>query len=191
MGFQDVKLPSALISEMYKRVLIEEPAVASETLQAEPANEATSKHVAEVPTQPAAAPSNKEALKFLGSNSKNISLIASGKKILSESSPETMFLLKILQACSLSMKDIALFDNSQVKMSISDLVEEQQPQKLLIFSTEINNTAIPPELLFQVQKERTSEILYAPMVQELMKDSAEAVNLKKKLWAALKNFFNV
>jgi hypothetical protein len=171
MGFQDVKLPSSLISEMYKTVLIEEPGdVAGKTEEEQPVE---------------------KALTFLGSNGRNISLIAGGKKPLVESAPETQFLLKILQACSLSMKDIALFDLSQIRTGLKAFVHTHQPEKVLLFASDINSEKIPAELLFQLQKEGNTEILYAPAVQDLMKDSGEAVQLKKKLWSALKNFFNV
>lgn len=171
MGFQDVKLPSSLISEMYKTVLIEEPG--------------------EVAGKTEAEPTSKQALTFLGGNGRQISLIAGGKKQLVESAPETQFLLKILQACSLSMKDIALFDLAQIKTELKGFNQSQQPEKVLLFATELNGEKISSELLFQVQKEGRAEVLYAPAVQDLMKDSGEAVQLKKRLWAALKNFFNV
>jgi hypothetical protein len=171
MGFQDAKLPSSLISELYRMVLIEEPSTAA--------------------TQGNTGPAVETALTFLGGNSRKISLIAGGKKQLVESAPETQFLLKILQACSLSMKDIALFDLAQITMETGAFVQQQQPEKVLLFAGEMTGRKIPTELLFQVQKEGKAEILYAPAVQELMKDSGEAVQLKKKLWAALKNFFNV
>ena len=171
MGFQDAKLPSSLISEMYKSVLIEEPSEALVRTNAGPAADV--------------------ALTFLGGNGRNIALIAGGKKQLVESAPETQFLLKILQACSLSMKDIALFDLCQLTTEPGEFVQTQQPAKVLLFAGEMMGKKISPELFFQVQKEGTAEILYAPAVQDLMKDSGEAVQLKKKLWAALKNFFNV
>lgn len=200
MGFQDFRMPASLITEMYKNVLMEEPGASTgdaEIREVVPEEKSvpTPKVMAEVPAKPVPdlpiTLTSSEALPYLGGNAKQITLLAKGKKVLTESAPETQFLLKILLACGLGMKDIALIDISQIKTGLKELIEVQKPAKLLLFSAEVNAEKIAKELCFQIEKLEETQVLYAPGVHDLMKDSADAVQMKKRLWAVLKNFFNV
>ena len=171
MNFQDVKLPLSIIAEMYRSSLVQEASVPV-TKKEEPLA-----HSSDIP--------------FKGKNNQRIAVLVYTEKRLSDSSPETVFLLKILKACNLTIDDIAIIDLKNIQNPFEKFIVEFTPLKVLLFSSTLDGSPIPAELGFQVRKTENVDVVYAPDVKALLQETAEAVVLKKKLWMVLKTFFNV
>lgn len=129
---------------------------------------------------------------FLGNNKKQISIIVYNPDVTWMTDEEFNFLTKILSACKLGIDDVAVMNLAHQKTDHKLMKEKLHNQKVILFGvapSQINMPISFPE--FKIQLFDSVHYLYASRITDLCKDSDVAKLLKTKLWASLKQLFNV
>jgi hypothetical protein len=131
----------------------------------------------------------KNSIRFLGSNQKQITVIVNHASVPFLPDRELSFLSSILNACKLSLADIALVNYREGEnRSLPQLEESLQPKYILLFGVEPAAMDLPINFpQFQLQPFNKRTYLYAPALNELEQHKA----LKKKLWNCLKIAFDL
>lgn len=132
-------------------------------------------------------------LKYLGGFSKKISIVVAEHFQPHISDGDLAFLGKLLQACHLSLNDVAII-NVVSNLSLSIKLWQLMPsEKMIIFDVEPGSIGLPffsPN--FQVQPWNDCLFLTAPSLQDLQEGTPEKLLLlKRKLWDSLKKMFSL
>lgn len=156
--------------------VVEQPKIATQP----PAPERTPEPAAEAP------------YKFLGKNSKKITILVQSPNIPFLPDNQLAFLTKILEACRMNIGDVAIVNTATAPVNIATLKQQLQPTAILLFGLEPTAIKLPinfPE--FKVQPYDSCSYLSAPPLTRLVAQSEESKLLKSKLWVCLKTLFNV
>lgn len=124
-------------------------------------------------------------LKFLGNNSKKITILVNNTSHHFIPEDELAFLTKLLAACQMDMGDVAIVNMAGSKIIVNEIIGQTQPSKIIAFG-KINN--IP---LFSVEKVNGIDTLSAPELKEMITETGAAKQLKSRLWAELKKMFGI
>lgn len=166
MSLNNIQLPASLHASMFKNSLID--------LKFKPDSQILQEE-------------NK--LEFLGGNEKKIIFLTNDdqNKFISDSA--IIFLNALLNACSLTLADIALINFNQYKMvRYSELTDRLNARKVLIFGISADKLSLPFTIpFFQVQKFQEAVFLFCPSLEEVQRDK----ELKKQLWNCLQKIFNI
>ena len=165
MTLQNIKLPSIVISSLYKNCLVdlysEEKSLIEKT----------------------------DKINFLGGNGKPILVLVNNINVSFLPDNQLNFLLGILSACKLNMADIAI-----VNLSKTDNTEHKnlpgffKAEVIILFGIEARALSLPFKIPdFQIQLFKNQKYLFSPALDVIEKDA----HLKKKLWEALKNIFSI
>ncbi len=168
MSLNEIQLPSIAISGLYKNSLV--------TLNEEK----------KIIIEPEAAP------KFLGGNKKNILILAKSSDAVFVNDKQLSFLTKLLEACKINIGDVAIVNNINEKLTISELKEEYHPKSLILFGCSPASIKLPIEFpIFKLQEFGGCTYLCAPTLEELDMDTNDGKVLKSKLWVCLKKLFEL
>lgn len=124
---------------------------------------------------------------FLGNNNKGVIFIVNDpqNKFLDES--QWKFFNDILNACQLTMADIALINFYHCKATYHD-VQQLKPTKVLVFGISAMELDLPFNIpLFQKQNYQEQILTLCPSLIEIQ----SGMELKKQLWNCLRNIFNI
>jgi hypothetical protein len=162
-SLNDLKLNNTLLVELYGHSLIE-----TGELKIEHQKEAK----------------KEQSLKFLGNNTKKVSILVSNPGYTFLPEDQLAFLTKMLSACRMNAGDISIVNmaNGDIRQQV---IDQLTPLKIIEFGTETVYD------LFKVDKRGGIEYLNAPDLGELVKETEEAKHLKGKLWAGLKEMFQI
>ncbi len=128
----------------------------------------------------------KTEIKSLGGNQKQILLLVNNPSSGFLPDKEMELLTNLVNACNLSMADIALVNFSSDKKNYQEFNEHFNPKKILIFGIETNELELPFTIpCFQIQQFQQQFYLAAPPLNDLLNNK----NLKKELWACLQKLF--
>jgi len=131
---------------------------------------------------------NKEnKIDYLGNNEKRIIFIVNDplNKFLDES--QWKFFNDLLNACQLTMADIALINFHHGKATYHEL-EQLNPGKLFAFGVSAMELDLPFNIpLFQKQNYQGQTLMLCPSLFEIQSSQP----LKKQLWNHLRNIFNI
>ncbi len=130
---------------------------------------------------------NTTDIKFLGANEKNILILVYEKTQLFLGDADLSFLMNILSACSITMKDIALVNcNTADEAFYEKLIKAFAPDVVLFLGTLPQELGFPVQIPnYQVQQYNNQQYLCAPALQILAGDKEQ----KKQLWLSLKKIF--
>jgi hypothetical protein len=130
-----------------------------------------------------------EKIGFLGSNQKNIAVLVNAAETIYLPDDELNFLLGILNACKLSMADIALINVSKnEQLTYTDISEQLKAEKLLLFGLGTEVLKLPLQFPhYQVQHFNSQVYLSSVSLSDLQKNKDE----KMKLWNCLKSIFSL
>ena len=160
-----IKLTAGMIAGLYKDQLVEEQAQI-------------------VPVEPIKKERGK--LKFLGENNKNILVLTHYNDVVYLPDKDLAFLTTILNACKISMGDVALLNIDQTETDYRELKCQLKPQKALLFNVEPAQIHLPVTFPpFQVQSFDGCQYLLSPSLEKLENDKG----LKGKLWTSLQRLF--
>jgi hypothetical protein len=166
MSLDNFQLPLLIIPELYKDSLV---------LLDDSQQKADSVQQTEVP--------------FLGKFQQKILILidVENQRFLSE--PNLQFLTGILNACKLTLSDIAVVNINHLSIkSFQHISSFLNPEKIIIFGIALPILEMPLEFpQYQLQKYAGRQFLAAPQLSELELQVEE----KKKLWNALKLMFNL
>jgi len=181
MDLNKIELPAFLIVDLYKDMLVSSPAykeVKTEDIQKAEKNKLV------IPDK-----QNPETFKFLGNNKKNILVVVNNNDAVFLPDNQLTFLTGILNACKLSLDDIALFNFSNYpEASYKEILPFFNSKVMLLFAVAPEKIGLPvsfPE--FQIQPFSTTTLLYSASLSDLEHDK----ELKGKLWMSLKRLFNL
>jgi len=127
------------------------------------------------------------AFGYLGENGQKIAIIVADPNALYLGDEALQFLMGILNACKLTMADVALLNAEQYPgITYTNIQTELNAEKVLLFGVSAGQLELPLQFPhYQVQSYNKQVYLSAPSLGELEKNVEE----KKKLWGALKSIF--
>ena len=130
--------------------------------------------------------------KYLGNNRRHIALLvhSPGSGFLPDN--QLAFLTKILEACRMTLADIAIVNNAAVPVTITELRQQLQPKTVLLFG--VDPTAIRLPINFPHFKQLNYDdctYLSSPALDQLVPNTEDSKLLKSKLWVSLKTLFDV
>lgn len=162
MSLNNVQLPPQLVADLYKDSLVEN-------------------HATDVPIS--------ASFKHLGSNHQNILIVVNDRNVAFLPDDELNFLASVLNACKLSLADVAIVNTASQEMNdYHNLIDYFETKTVLLFGLEPSQFGLPIQFpSFQVQKFEGQTYLSAPPLSELASDKT----LKGKLWTCLKTIFSI
>jgi hypothetical protein len=125
----------------------------------------------------------------LGNNSKYILILVVSDETLYLPDDQLNFLMGILNACTLTMEDVAILNIKKNKSATyKTLSEELKPEKIFLFGIQPNDIALPIDFPnYQVQQYNNQIYLTAPILSQLQNDKGEKI----KLWNCMKQIFSI
>ena len=163
MNFKTFKLPPLLIRELYKDCLVDPSGVSLSGV-----DKIIQNHT-------------------LGDYLRKILVVINNPTSEMIEENELIFLTGILNACKLSLRDVAVFNISATAgIKYGTLLNHFKPRTALLFGITPEHIDLPvnfPE--FKIQKFSDVQFLYAPSLNGLENDKVQ----KGKLWACLKQLF--
>ncbi|HEY4109379.1 hypothetical protein [Puia sp.] len=144
-----------------------------------------------VPPQPAPPP-EPTAYKILGNHRRKVTIIVDSPAAAFLPDDQLGFLSKILEACRMNIGDVAIVNHHTAPVSVTALRQQLQPASILLFGIEPTAIRLPINFpTFKLQPYDQCTYLYAPSLQEMVGNTADAKLLKSKLWVCLKTLFDV
>ena len=134
-------------------------------------------------SEPVTAPAKQVTLKYLGNNAKQIVVLVNNPLNAFLSEDRLNFLTKMLGACKLNMGDIAIVN--MVSANMGQVMNELTPSSVISFDFDIQS----PE--FTVTERNGIRYLYAPSLDRLDTETADAKAMKASLWKSLKELFGI
>ncbi|MBS1751982.1 MAG: hypothetical protein JST63_18940 [Bacteroidetes bacterium] len=128
-------------------------------------------------------------IRFLGANKKNITILINSNEASFLTEEAFSFLTGILNACKLTMDDVALVNINNMKdCGYTAIFKTTRPIISLLFDVDHNDIGLPLQFPhFQVHKYNNITYLSAPSLKVLENDKpAKAI-----LWANLKTIFQL
>jgi hypothetical protein len=128
-------------------------------------------------------------ISFLGNNAKQITIVVYCDTAIYLPDEELNFLIGILQACKLTMADVALVNIAKSNtINYTSVAEELNAHTMLLLGVDIAQLQLPLQFpVYQIQKFNNQVYLAAPSLQIIAADKAE----KTKLWNCLKTIFTI
>jgi hypothetical protein len=143
------------------------------------------------PVSPA-PPSSTAPIKYLGNNRRNITLLVQtpGSPFLPDN--QLAFLTRILEACRMTLADVAIVNNAATPVTIAGIKQQLHPTTIFLFGLEPTAIRLPINFpAFRPQDYDGCTYLSAPSLDQLVPNSEESKLLKSKLWVCLKTIFDV
>jgi hypothetical protein len=167
MSLNDIQLQGKMLTDLYGDVLISE---------LPPLNEKGKEQ-------------STAGIRSLGKNKKNYCFIVSypSETFLPDDKMEV--LVKIMQACRISMDDIALLNSAGNECGIEEIREQFQPAKMVLLGVKPSDIRLP--ILFPAYKPQSyagCTYVYSDSLDH-MDQSDAGKKIKGNLWSALKELF--
>jgi len=126
---------------------------------------------------------------FLGNNQKQVVIIVSNATTIYLPDEELNFLMGILNACKLTMADVALINIAKAgAVTYTEIQQELKAATLLLFGIDPLQLQLPLQFPhYQIQKFNNQVYLSAPELSAIAADKTE----KTKLWNCLKEIFSI
>lgn len=128
-------------------------------------------------------------VRFLGSNKKNITILVNTREASFLTDDSFSFLTGILNACKLTMDDVALININNLKdTAYTGIFTTTRPAITLLFDVSPNDIGLPLQFPdFQMHKYNSVTYLSAPSLTVLENDKPS----KATLWGCLKTVFQL
>ncbi len=164
MSLDNVQLPESVLQGLYNK-----------SLYTSKSNESKEKSV------------ENSNISFLGDNCKKITVIVSSTEAIYLPDDELNFLLGILNACNLSMADVALVNvHKNASANYTDITDQLKAEKIFLFGLDSDRISLPLQFPnYQIQKFNNQMYLSSQSLKALQGDKEE----KLKLWNCLKKIF--
>lgn len=163
--FQSLKLPQQLIVSLYPNSLYAKSEVS-------------------------VVSANEDKISFLGNNARRIAVLVNSPDTQYLPDKDLQFLIRILEACKLSLGDIALVNRHRNEGDFTAIREAIDPKVMILFGIDLLSLGLPidfPE--FKLQQHGGCTFLKGPAIGQLSGAEESAKSMKAKLWACLKNLF--
>jgi hypothetical protein len=186
MGINDIKLTSELLAALYPDSLVLVPDQ-QQRISEEMPEKAEKKREEKSEKKPLAP-----VYRFLGNNKRRISVIVHHPEAVFLPEEDLAFLGKMFSACHCAIEDIAVLNTFTTPLEFTELKKQLNPEKLLLCDLPAASLNIP-ELTesFTVTSFQDVSVLMLPSLSSVNQDTAEGIQLKKKLWSSLKKLFSL
>jgi hypothetical protein len=175
-----LKLPPAVLVDFYKNSLVLPNTLAGNSSQQSGQPPVHDSH-----------PANKTtSLYYKGGNEKNVLIAVNNTDYPFLSDDDLSLLVKMLTACGLTIRDIALINEENLSKRWDEILQELRPRIVLLFGSVKIREMLPfrvPD--YQVQPHGEKVYLHAPALSSLLGESPAIKEEKKKLWTALQRVF--
>ncbi|MES1216869.1 MAG: hypothetical protein ABUT20_15240 [Bacteroidota bacterium] len=178
MKLNAIKLEASVISDLYKKNLVEPKSTGLKEKQSTPQ------------TVVADTPKKAESdMHFLGENKKNIMVLINYKTVNIIPDEELQFLTNMLSACKLNLADVAIINLDKItNPTYKQITSKVAGNTTLLFGISPSMLELPVDFPhFQVQSFNNSTFLYTPSLEDIKEDKV----LKSKLWVCLRKIFNL
>ncbi|MDP4258106.1 MAG: hypothetical protein Q8937_07710 [Bacteroidota bacterium] len=173
MSLNDIDLPALAISELYKGDVlvggtpdVREPDVREPDLQG--------------------------PYRRLGDNKRNITILVDSPESPFLPDEQLTFLTKMLEACKLTIGDVAIVNLAGAPVKVSALKAQLSPTIILLFGPGPADIELPLHFpMFKMQAYDRCTYLSAPSLGEIGRPTEEGKLLKSKLWVCLKALFQL
>ncbi len=197
MQDQNTKLPAAALVTLFKDTLVlpekeiksvesEEKAIITaigkEAIATTPANEVVNELKSTTPV----------AIKYLGDHLKKIIVLVNDENAVHLNETDLGLLSSILNACKLTLADIALINIAQQPLALHEILITLPSQ--FVISFDINSAQIKiklPTTLYKPIILGDTQILFSNSLQSMQGADQNAKLEKSKLWNALKLLFKL
>jgi hypothetical protein len=123
--------------------------------------------------------------KFLGGNAKRITVLVRHHESAFLPENELAFLTKMLDACRLNIGDVSIVNLATQPIAPEEAATALQAEKTLCFGLKSDAP------LFSLTQLSGKPAIYAPAIEQMVSETADARALKSKLWTALKQMFGL
>lgn len=129
---------------------------------------------------------------FLGENKKKISILHKEPAAAFLTDEQFKLLSGILNACKLSMADVALVNLAHQNTSFLELKQQLEPQFLILFDVSPTSIELPFTIPpYQIQDYNNCKILVAASLQYMTLETDEVKKEKTLLWNSLRKMFSI
>ena len=170
MSLQNLQLPAEVLTDLYANYLVEPMAPFKNDKKKDSA-----------PT-----------LASLGGNAKAITILIADPTQTFMHDNELEWLQKMLQACKLTLGDVAIVNTLSTNFSMALVKQLLKPKKMLLLGPSPTELQLPLNFpQFKIQEHDHCSYVFAPTPRELNQETQESKVLKSKLWVTLKQLFEV
>ena len=177
MGINDFSLTDELIAALYPESLVTEKTTG-------PGKKNPVK--AGIPAIPVAP------YPYLGQNSRSVCFLVHYPDNEFIPGDQLVFLLKILSACKCSLDDIALVNTAKTQVKMDELKRQLHPGVIFLWGLIPDLSDITkglPDMSLSLVDGIT--IIPVTHAEQMSRENAEAVELKRQLWVSLKKLFSL
>ncbi len=176
-----IQLPPFIIADLYKNMLIE-----NDSIKLPYTNERNTKKSVQ---------NKQETVQrkiYLGENKKNITILITDDLNIHIEDEKLQFLKGILAACQINLADVAIINCNHNEVSFESLKNVVQPKFIFLFGITTQTIHLPFFIpLYQIQHYDDCTILVVSALEELMGNSDEIKQEKRKLWNSMKAIFSI
>jgi hypothetical protein len=130
-----------------------------------------------------------KTLSYLGANKQGIIVLVNYPDYAYLPDEQLNFLVTILQACKLTLEDVAIINCYKEPVTLVSLKENMLCNRLLLFGVDTSPLLLPSVAHFCVEKVNDCAMLSAPPLEMLNSHTESGKLLKSKLWLCLKQLF--
>ena len=177
MGINDFSLSDEIIAALYPESLVLEQTTGSGN---------------KIPDKPDIPGIPVIPYPFMGQNSRSICFLVHYPDDEFIPGEQLIFLLKILSACKCSLDDIALVNTAKTQVKIDELKRQLKPGVIFLWGLIPGFDKITkefPDMSLSLMDGVT--VIPVSHAEQMSRENAEAVELKKKLWVSLKKLFSL
>ena len=131
-------------------------------------------------------------IKSLGEHNKKITVIVNDPNSVHLNETDFILLTSILNACRLTIADIALINIGKQPVGLHQILQEYPSTLLISFAVDATQLKVKlPSTLYKVTQLGETHILFSNALSTMQGTGAEAKQEKAKLWTVLKKIFEL
>jgi len=178
MGINKLILSPEIIASLYPEALVSEKAPDSAIIPAK-SGKPDSKPVADYP--------------YLGKNLRSLCFLVDYPNEQFITEPQLTFITKMLAACKYSIDDIAIVNIAHRPVQLSVLKSQLKPEILFFWGVSPSQTGMKQQSLPELEISTIENLSIIPVPNPLLmiKEGAEGIEMKQRLWVSLKKLFNL
>ncbi|MFM7646273.1 MAG: hypothetical protein ACKO41_06120 [Sphingomonadales bacterium] len=130
-----------------------------------------------------------QGFQWLGGRANPILVVVNQPAAPYLSDEDLPFLTRMLNACQLTLEDVAIFNTARYPTaSATEVLDFFLPRSVLCFGVSPASWGMPIDFpCYQLQPWKESTVMHAPGLAELANDTEQ----RKRCWASLKRLFNL
>lgn len=185
MNIENTQLSAADLVNLYKESLVViEDSPSKSTSSVEP--------VVEVEKQAIKQENWEGPIKSLGEHHKKITVVVNDPNSVHLNESDFILLTSILNACRLTIADIALINLGKQPVGLHQILQEFPSTLLISFAVDATQLKVKlPNNLYKVTQLGDTHILFSNALSTMQGTGAEAKQEKAKLWTVLKKIFEL